>query len=298
MSNIYQDFGVTNGVTSSQEEHEQSMLEMDVAVRDGDDQIVLSSDEDEGVETAVSQEETEEVEQEDQADEEELDAEPEEDEESTEEDDSEEEEFNPLGDAPADVKEASEALAENESAFGDLVKDAVERGLPADAVERIKAEYSGDGISEESYAELEKAGYSRKFVDSYIKGQEALASQYVQGIVAYAGGADRFNSILEHLTATDKDAGQALIDAIQNRNLASVKAMINLAGKTLGKAHGVKPQRSVTTRGKPVVSRKAAQGVQPYSSQAEMIKDMSDSRYRLDAKFRQQVEQRVALTDF
>ncbi|UZT50302.1 capsid and scaffold [Enterobacter phage 03_vB_Eclo_IJM] len=40
------------------------------------------------------------------------------------------------------------------------------------------------------------------FVDSFVRGQEALAEQYAAGVVRYAGGAEQFNRICLTLRPT------------------------------------------------------------------------------------------------
>ncbi|MCF6128023.1 capsid assembly protein, partial [Mesorhizobium ciceri] len=120
-----------------------------------------------------------------------------------------------------------------------------------------------------------------------------LAEQYAAGVVRYAGGAEQFNRILSHLESNDPSTREALEAAIVRKDIATTKALLNLAGKTLGTAVGVKPQRTITTQAKPVVSPKAPQ-TEAFSSKADMIKAMSDPRYLRDAKYTMEVRAKVA----
>lgn len=140
---------------------------------------------------------------------------------------------------------------------------------------------------------MQEAGYTKRFVDSFVRGQEALAEQYAAGVVRYAGGAEQFNRILSHLESNDPSTREALEAAIVRKDIATTKALLNLAGKTLGKAVGVKPQRTITTQAKPVVAPKAPQ-TEAFSSKADMIKAMSDPRYLRDAKYTMEVRAKVA----
>ena len=279
---VYAEFGVSsNAITGSVEdlnEHQKSMLEQDVAVRDGDDAITFKQLEAENEEATEEDENVEENEGE-------------EDHES----DDKESEFIELGDAPKELTESVTALDENEAAFDDMVSSAVEAGkVTADEITAIKAEYAKDGkLSDASYAKLQEAGYTKRFVDSFVRGQEALAEQYAAGVVRYAGGAEQFNRILSHLESNDPSTREALEAAIVRKDIATTKALLNLAGKTLGKAVGVKPQRTITTQAKPVVAPKAPQ-TEAFSSKAEMIKAMSDPRYLRDAKYTMEVRAKVA----
>ncbi|MGX9280720.1 capsid assembly protein, partial [Pantoea ananatis] len=196
---VYAEFGVSsNAITGSVEdlnEHQKSMLEQDVAVRDGDDAITFKQLE------AETEEATEE---DDNVDETEGEEDHESDDEESE-TDGEQPEFIELGDAPKELTESVTALDENEAAFDDMVSSAVEAGkVTADEITAIKAEYAKDGkLSDASYAKLQEAGYTKRFVDSFVRGQEALAEQYAAGVVRYAGGAEQFNRILSHLESND-----------------------------------------------------------------------------------------------
>lgn len=284
---VYAEFGVSpNAITGSEEdltEHQKSMLEHDVSVRDGDDAITFKQLEAEQEEDAS--EEDENVEE----------AEGEENQESDSDDDGEQPEFVELGDTPKELTESVTALDENEAAFDDMVSSAVEAGkVTADDITAIKAEYAKDGkLSEASYAKLKEAGYTKRFVDSFVRGQEALAEQYAAGVVRFAGGPDQFNRILSHLEANDKSTKEALESAIIRKDIATTKAILNLAGKTLGKAVGVKPKRTITNQAKPVVAPKSTPA-EAFSSKADMIKAMSDPRYLRDAKYTMEVRAKVA----
>lgn len=295
MSNIYEEFGATNVVLGSNE-HDQSMLEQDVTVRDGDTSITLSQpeegaagDEPEVDEPEVDEPETDEPEPEGD--------EPEGDEpEGGEPEGDEPEAFEPLGAVPADVTEAQSELASSQAAFQSMVADAVARGLPQESVARIMSEHDGEGITEASFAELAKAGYSKQFVESYIKGQDAVAQRYVASITEYAGGVDKFNAILSHLNATDPESGDALIDAIQRQDVKSIKAIINLGMASRGKKFGKPAERTVTTQAKP--AKATTVKAEGFASRDEMVKAMSDPRYSRDAKYRASVEQKVFHSQF
>jgi hypothetical protein len=290
---VYAEFGVSsNAITGSVEdlnEHQQSMLEKDVAVRDGDDAITFKQLE------AEQEEATEEDENVEEAEGEETEG----NDESETEGDDDDVDFVELGDTPKELTESVSALDENEAAFDDMVSAAVEAGkVTADDITAIKAEYASKGeLSEASYAKLAEAGYTKRFVDSFVRGQEALAEQYAAGVVRYAGGAEQFNRILSHLEANDKSTKEALESAIIRKDLVTAKAILNLAGRNLGKARGVQPQRTITTQGKPAVSAPKVE-TEGFSSKADMIKAMSDSRYLRDAAYTNDVRAKVAASRF
>ena len=307
-ADVYASFGVNSAVMTgeSPQEHEQNMLGLNVAARDGDDSIELVEDTEQGpvdlyaadvdkfadpdalddgqgrMQVRVNSEGNEEVEvtSEDVPEVEQTEA----------------EEFAPIVDTPSELVDASEQLQQHELGFQEMVEQASERGLSAEAVARIEAEYAEDGISEESYAELAAAGYSKAFVDSYIKGQEALIQTYVAQVQSLAGGEERFNSLVQHLEATNVEAADALFEALESRNMPTLKALLNLAGESHARKFGKAASRSITARA--TQAKPASPVKNGFATQAEMVKAMSDSRYRTDTAYRREVEQRIIDSDF
>lgn len=297
-ADVYTSFGVNPAVVtgSSASEHEQNMLALDVAARDGDDAITLDDvdtnddpygnpkdpfgqENDEGriqVRIGEEGEPTEDV----------IESEGE----------ATSEEFSPLEDIPEGLSNTSSQLEMHEQGLADMIATAVERGLSQEAVERIQNEYETTGITDKSYEELAAIGYSRAFIDSFVRGQEALVESYVAGVKAYAGGEEKFGAIVKHLETSNPDAAQSLMTAIENRDLGTVKAIINLAGASRDKAFGRKPERSVATKGLP--AKAAPKKAEGFASRAEMVKAMSDPRYRLDSAYRRSVEQKVYASNF
>lgn len=293
-ADVYASFGVNSAVVggSTPTDHEQAMLELDVAARDGDDSIELAHSDDpygsndpfgeedeDRTEIRISTEGEPEVTEEGEIDYEEG-----------------SEEFEPVGDVPDELNEASSQLEEHEAGFEEMVTQASERGLSEETIVRIQQEYGEDGLSEESYEELAKAGYSKSFVDSYIRGQEALVEQYVQSVMEYAGGEAQFQAIYNHLEVSNPDAAESLISALENRDLATVKAIVNLAGASRAKTFGKPAARSISKRAVPAAPVRTKQS--GFESQAEMIAAMSDPRYRHDSKFREEVERKMMYSQF
>lgn len=295
-ADVYASFGVNSAVVggSTPSDHEQAMLELDVAARDGDDAIELAHNDDPyGNADPFGEEDDSRTEiristDGEQAEDFESDAS---------EEHSEEGEFEAVGDAPEELTVASEQLAEHEAGFQEMVDQASERGLTEDAIVRIQQEYAeGEELSKESYEELAKAGYSKSFVDSYIRGQEALVDQYVKSVMEFAGGETQFKAVYAHLEATNPEAAESLVNALEGRDLATVKAIVNLAGASRAKTFGKPAARSIAKRAipaAPVVTKQSG-----FESQAEMIAAMSDPRYRHDSKFRAEVERKMQYSQF
>lgn len=306
-ADVYASFGVTSAVVAgeSPSEHDMEMLELNVAARDGDDAIELNtaeSDDPYGSDVdpfgQEPDEERTQVRVSDEEDSEESEEAPDEEADSTEDTPDEgDEEFSPLEDIPQDLNAVSEQLGKHEEGLQEMIQQAAERGLSEEMIVRIQEEYLDEsGISEEAYEALAKAGYSRNFVDSYIRGQEALVDAYVAQVKDYAGGAEQFDSLLTHLETSNPEAAESLMNALESRDLSTVKAIINLAGQSRAKTFGKKPARTVTAKATP--AKPQAPKVERFESHADMIKAMSDPRYQSDAKFRAAVEAKVWNSEF
>lgn len=307
-ADVYASFGVTSAVVAgeSPSEHDMEMLELNVAARDGDDAIELNtteSDDPYGSDVDPFGQEPDEdrtqvrVNAEDEDSDVTEDTESEPSGEDTEGAPEEADEFAPLEDIPQDLNAVSEQLGKHEEGLQEMIQQASERGLSEEMIIRVQEEYLDEsGISEEAYEALAAAGYSRNFVDSYIRGQEALVDAYVAQVKEYAGGAEQFDSLLTHLETSNPEAAESLMNALEARDLSTVKAIINLAGQSRAKTFGKKPARTVTAKATP--AKPQAPKVERFESRADMIKAMSDPRYQSDAKFRAAVEAKVWNSNF
>lgn len=316
-ADVYASFGVNSAVLTgdSPTQHEQNMLELDVAARDGDDSIELSTEDfsfnnddpygspdpfgeqDENrMQVRISADGDDPEADNDDTDSDETDSEQSVDAERPE-GEAEDFEFTEIGETPKDITSASEQLEAHEQGFNEMVSTAISRGLTEDAVSRIQSEYQSDeGLTEASYAELAEAGYSKSFVDSYIRGQEALVNQYVDQVMNLVGGRETFNRVYSHLQTTNADAANSLMEAFESRNVGTLKAIMNLAGTSYAKTFGKPAARTLTKVAKQAGPK--AVKVEGFESQGEMIKAMSDPRYRSDTKYRQEVEQKVINSNF
>ncbi|WP_085589350.1 hypothetical protein [Pseudomonas sp. B14(2017)] len=291
-ADVYAEFGVRNAVISSNDprEHEQNMLAMDVAVRDGDDEIRLEQPQEEGfngVETTDNKEPEA--------------NEPETSDVSEAGDDAGEQDFEPLAEPSDELKQNVQALDEYAEGFDTMRAHAVANGLSEEAANAAEDEYERTGkLSDKTYEALAKAGYSKAFVDSYLRGQEALAESYASGIIKYAGGQEKFDAIVAHMRTNSPESLESLQAAMERKDLATVRSIINLGAASRGKKFGKSPERNVMTKAAtaPQGRAKPQVAVEPFASRGEMIAAMNSKEYRLDEQFRRKVEQRVMVSSF
>lgn len=305
-TSIWNDFGISENdvVTTSTEdqEHVQAMLALNVDTRDGDTSIDLADEEgeilteeqlrqrmdgeqsdvygDQGDDSIRVNTETGEAEQQ---------------QEEQDEDESEPEDVD-LSETPEELTSSITALQEHTYGFNAMVDKALEGGeIDEETLESIKQEYAaGETLSEKTYELLETKGYSRGFVNSFIQGQELLATAYADQIVRFVGGADNFNSTREYLESNNPAMAEMLDNALESLDVKAITAIFESAKAARTARFGKAPARSVTQRAstaKPAA--KAASAAQPFESIEDMMKAMDDPRYRSDARYRQQVEARI-----
>lgn len=280
MTDIYAEFGGSAdaivGGGSELTDHEKAMINMPVSVRDGDDLIQMDAPK-EGTEEAEESEGTEQEESEEEQQEE------------------EEPEVDPdIVDVDTAGADFQKYMQEQDS----LIEDAIAKGLPSNIKEILQSEYEkGEGFSEQTYASLEKAGYSKAFVDSYVRGQDALAERFVNSIYNFAGGKKEFERTASFLGTHNKDLADAFNDAVSRTDVKAIKAILNTTKAQMVSMYGTKPSRDVATRAKPVVAAPTPT-VQPFANSTEMVKAMSDKRYQTDTAYRMEVEKRVGASRF
>lgn len=154
---------------------------------------------------------------------------------------------------------------------------------------------NGNKLSEESYAALEKAGFSRKVVDTHIAGIEAangkitvMQEREIASIKEVAGGEEAYATLTgwakENLTP-EEIAGFNAITATNDS--AAIRMAVKGLMSQYHAAEGKDPQYITG-------SSNGALPLDAYSSWAEVTADMSNPRYGEDEAFRKTVTAKIA----
>lgn len=177
-----------------------------------------------------------------------------------------------------DEKAAAEATAAAQAEFQALreatTQAIIEHGAP----------------TEEQYAAYESRGFSRADVDAFIEGQQAVGMLRAQEVMREVGGEDNYRALLEWGRATYSAEEVAAFDrdissedkATRLNAVRGLAARHELANGRLGK--------SVTAVGSNGTAATAG-----YTDRSQMIRDMSDPKYKQDESFRQEVARKVQL---
>ena len=150
-------------------------------------------------------------------------------------------------------------------------------------------EYAKEGkLTETSYAELQKLGLDRQVVDAYIDGQTALADQRTNSIMSTVGGKEQYTQMIDwaskNLSSEEIKAFNSTIDTgtLEQAQLAIA---------------GVQAKYSQNNSEPNLFSGNNADSNVGYRSVGEMLRDINDPRYSTDSAFRQDVENKVKLSN-
>lgn len=185
-----------------------------------------------------------------------------------------------------DAPEAADKEEPTETTEDEVTDALAKAGLD---ISKFNEEFHGGGaLSDESYADLEKAGYGRGVVDIYLRGLRAEKADYEAELFAPVGGSEGYSKLLEW---AGKNLDNESIDAFNASITSGDKARAKLAVAGLAaqfKGTSAAPAPTLLN------GRTAGAGaVEPFKSRAEVNAAMRDPRYRTDSAYRQTVADRL-----
>lgn len=185
---------------------------------------------------------------------------------------------------PVEQKELQAAKAEQE----DLKKELSNKGLDYSKLE--KSFMDNGGLSDEEYKQLEGAGYPKAVVNAIIAGWQAKADAFVNKIIDSAGGKREFERMQKFIQEQGQSAVDAFNEIVEKSDLNVVSAYLT----------GIKAQMVAKygTSNPTLAGNNTSSGVKAFADADEMVKAMSDPRYERDAKYREEVNQKVAKSTF
>ena len=158
-----------------------------------------------------------------------------------------------------------------------------------------EVEYQDSGaLSEESYTKLEKAGFNKDLVNSYLAGQQALGEKFAETVFEMAGGQEAYSELMvwakENLPDTAKIAFN---EAAKTGSLETVDLMIaGIVAKRDAAGGGSGPKALVH-------GDKSGSDSTGYNSVDEMVKDMADPKYvEGNPAFHKMVDRKLANAKF
>lgn len=149
----------------------------------------------------------------------------------------------------------------------------------------LQKEFQEHGdITPESRTKLEKAGFTKEIVDSYIEGQKAIAERILNDLqVSVAGSPEKFNEMWAWSVRGIPDSEKAAINAALATNDPNVAklAMSAVHAKWIA-AVGQDPERVLH-------GTKTGGDADVYTHMDEVQKDMRNPEYQTNEAYRQKV---------
>jgi hypothetical protein len=187
---------------------------------------------------------------------------------------------------PEETPEYAEATPEERKAAEEATARA---GLDLNNVS--KEWFDNGGLTDDTYAKLEKAGYPKDMVDIYIEGLTSRTNSAVNDAYALVGGEDKYGEMIDWAVDNLSDAQQKAFDAAINSNNPA-KAMLAIKGlkadwtAALAADASEEPEVQINGKGGPKADT--------YASLDDYMEDLNDPRYDTNETFRKKVAQKLS----
>ena len=153
-------------------------------------------------------------------------------------------------------------------------------------------------INNDDYSKLEKAGFSKQVIDTYLDGlkgtsnaaSEDIATAQIQAIKDSVGGDETYSKMVSWAVENLPDNEVKEFNSLtETANATAIKLAVQGLYSQYNNAMGVEPN---------LVSGRASQsGPTPYRSTAEVVTAMSDPRYGKDVSYTEDVQRRLGGSD-
>ena len=154
------------------------------------------------------------------------------------------------------------------------------------ALAKFSEEFASKGeLSEDSFSELEKMGYPKEMVDTYLAGVKSSETADVNAVMDIVGGDEGYND----LTGWAKDNMPTKELELYNSMVAGSTDNAKMAVEWLmSKRESAEGSEPNLVQGKPQgITRDA------FRSTAEVVEAMKDPRYKKDSAYRSDIEAKI-----
>ena len=158
----------------------------------------------------------------------------------------------------------------------------------SDKLSQFSQEFFTNGkLSDKSYQQLQKMGIGKDIVDQFIAGQQAVMTQAEAEVLSAVGGKDSYNKVIDWARQSLKEEeilayNKAVESGDRSQMLFAVQGL-----------HA----RFVANNNEPKLIAGRPAKMSGFASTAEMVKAMSDPRYKNDQAYRDEVARRVATSN-
>jgi uncharacterized protein (DUF1330 family) len=189
--------------------------------------------------------------------------------------------------AYAELETKQSSGSEEEAETSESVEE-TSTGTP-DIVSIANDEYIESGeLSQDTYNQLGEMGISKEMVDSYIAGQEAIVDKQSNDIFNTIGGKSEYEAMSEWAGQNLDDADlEAYNQTVESGTIEQAKFAVRALYQQYKGGNPVTPMQGSTN----------GSAVAPFTSRAQVTQAMRSKQYQTDAGYRQEVQQRLAVSN-
>ena len=153
--------------------------------------------------------------------------------------------------------------------------------------DKFSEEFASHGkLSDESFSELEKMGYSREMVETYIAGMTSSQSADAEAVMSVAGGAEGYKELTDWARDNMDTKELELYNQMVATSTDNAKMAVEWLMSKREAVDGVEPT---------LVSGKAtAPAKDEFRSTSEVVAAMKDARYGKDPAYTKDVEDKLS----
>jgi len=187
-------------------------------------------------------------------------------------------------------KESEPTKEETNKDNADLSIDKAEKAVENAGLNMssLQDEYNEGGqLKESSYEALQKAGIPKDYVDAFIKGQEAIASQTSNTLKQEVGGAEAYNNMMNWASDNLNEAEiNSFNKTVNGKDIEATRLAIQ--GLNARYKNNVGDDPSLQS-----ANKSTSTNAPGYRSWAEVTAAMNDERYGTDDAYRTDVQNKL-----
>jgi Phage T7 capsid assembly protein len=171
----------------------------------------------------------------------------------------------------------------------EIAPKSAEEFNPDNFIDQYTSEYMDKGtLSEDSYKALAAKGYTKRMVDSFIAGQQAIVEQGRNQVFSMVGGEQNYSEMVQWAASNlDKSEIEAFNKAVTSGDGSMITMAVNGLNARFKGAQGPKLLQGTT------------QGAEAgFASRSELAKAVADPRYNADPEYRRKVTERLQASRF
>ena len=157
----------------------------------------------------------------------------------------------------------------------------------APVFDKFATEFADKGeLSTDSFSELEKMGYPKEMVETYIKGMTAAQTADVDAVMQTAGGNEGYTELTEWAKTNMDEKELNLYNSMVATGTDNAKMAVEWLMSKREAIEGVEPTL--------ITGKARAASKDEFRSTAEVVSAMKDERYGKDPAYTKDIEQKLA----